>query len=213
MELTLSRQRLMSKVFFGLFLSLLSAFVGLGLGRYLPPALLLAAMVAEVVMIIVAMFVQRSRRIGMGFVLVFTFVSGLTLYPVIAVYASQLGATLVLEAAGVTAATFFISALVAARSDFDFSFLSGFLFIALLALLLMGVVSLFISFSTVAQLIYCVLGIAVFVGYVLFDINRMARHGVVEAQVPWVVLSLYLDVLNLFLFILRLMGVLQSSRD
>ncbi|WP_026962151.1 Bax inhibitor-1/YccA family protein [Alicyclobacillus herbarius] len=213
MELTLSRNQLMSKVFFGLFLSLLSAFVGLGVGCYLPPALIVVAMVAELVMIVVAMFIQRSRRIGMGFVMAFTFISGLTLYPIISVKISQLGATLVLEAAGVTAATFLISALVAARSDFDFSFLAGFLFIGLLALLLTGIVSLFISFSTVAELIYCVLGIAIFVGYVLFDVNRMAHHGVAEDQVAWVVLSLYLDIINLFLFILRLMGVLQSSRD
>jgi FtsH-binding integral membrane protein len=213
MEMTLARNRLVSKVFFGLFMSLLTAFVGLAVGRYVPPALIMVAIVAELVMIVVAMFIQRSRRIGMGFVLAFTFISGMTTYPIIAFYVSQLGATLVMEAAGVTAAAFLISAVVASRTDFDFSFLAGFLFIGLLALLLMGLVSLFISFSSVAQMIYCVLGIAIFIGYVLFDINRLAHHGVSEGQVPWVVLSLYLDILNLFLFVLRLMGVLQSSRD
>ncbi|GMA57868.1 hypothetical protein GCM10025858_23710 [Alicyclobacillus sacchari] len=87
------------------------------------------------------------------------------------------------------------------------------MFIGMLALLLMGIVSIFTGFSSVASLIYAFLGVAIFVGYVLFDVNRLAQYGVAEQHVPWMVLSLYLDFVNLFLFVLRLMGIMGGSSD
>jgi len=208
----LTRNSLLSKVFRGLFMSLLTAMVGLYAGQYVPLRLLQLLVIVELVMIVVAMFVQRRRRIGMAFVLTFTFISGMTLLPTMAHYASTLGTSMVLEAVGVAAAAFLIAAVTASRTSMDFSFLGGFLFIGLIALLLMGLVSMFTGFSTMAELIYSLLGIAIFIGYVLFDVNRMAHKGVTEEQVPWVVLSLYLDLVNLILFVLRLFGILQSNR-
>jgi FtsH-binding integral membrane protein len=202
----------MSRVFLGLGLSLITAFAGVYVGQYVPPLLVGVLMLVELGMIIIAMIMQRSRRIGMPFVLTFSFISGVTLYPTIAYYVYTLGAPTLLKALGVSAAAFLVAAAVASRSSFDFTFLGGFLFIGLLALLLMGLVSFFIPFSTQAGLIYSLIGIAVFVGYVLFDVNRLVHFGITDDQVPWVVLSLYLDFVNLFLFILRLFGVLQSDR-
>lgn len=208
----LTKQSILSRVFFGLFLSLVTALAGLFVGQYVPPTMMAVLSIVELVMIVSAMFIQRRRRIGMPFVLVFTFISGITLFLPIAYYTSTLGAATVLEAVGVAAAAFLIAGAVASRTSYDFSFLGGFLFIGLIAILLMGLVSFFIGFSTVTQLIYSVLGVAVFIGYVLFDVNRIAHMGVSEEQIPWVVLSLYLDLINLILFVLRLFGVLQSSR-
>lgn len=208
----LARNQVISRVFLGLGMSLVTACAGVVADQYVPPLLIGLLMLVELGMIVAAMFMQRSRSIGMPFVLVFTFISGMTLYPAIAYYVYSLGAPTVLKALGVSAVAFFIAAAVASRTSFDFRFLGGFLFVGLLALVLMGLVSFFIPFSTQAGLIYSILGIAVFVGYVLFDVNRMVHYGVAEEHVPWVVLSLYLDFINLFLFILRLFGVLQSDR-
>lgn len=193
-------------------MSLLAAFIGLYIGQYVPLTLVVVLTFVELIMIFVAMFMQRRRNIGMPFVLSFTFISGITLYPMIQYYTNMLGGQLVLEAAGVTAAAFLVAAIVASQTSMDFSFLGGFLFVGLIAIVLMGLVSIFTGFSTVMNLTYSVLGVAIFVGYILFDVNRIARSGVAAEHVPWVVLSLYLDIINLFLFVLRLFGVLQSSR-
>ena len=209
---TLTRNSLLAKVFSGLFMSLAVALVGFYAGSYVPRPLLGILSIVELVMIVGAMFIQRRRRIGLGFVLAFTFISGMTLYPVIAYYISVLGAAMVMEAVGVTAGAFLIASILAARTSLDFSFLGGFLMVGLLSILLMGLVSLFIGFSTLMQLVYSLLGVAIFVGYILFDVNRIAHNGVSVEQVPWVVLSLYLDIINLLLFVLRLFGVLQNSR-
>lgn len=211
-EAVLSRNTLLGKVFMGLFWSLLVAFVGLFIGQYVPLGVIRLLWLVSFVMVIVAMFRQRRKAIGMGFVMAFTFIVGITLYPTIMAYTNQMGATVVLEAAGVTAAAFLVSALVASNTSMDFSWLGGFLFVGLIAIVLMGVVSIFTGFSSVMNLTYSLLGVAIFIGYILFDVNRIARVGVTPEMVPWVVLSLFLDIINLFLFILRLLGVVQSSR-
>lgn len=206
------KNHMIGRVFFGLFLSLLTAGLGVVVGSYLPPTLIGALMIVELVMVVVAMFIQRRRRIGYMFVLAFTFISGVTLFPIIANYTALLGPQIILKALGVTAIAFLVASIVASRTSLDFSFLGGFLFVGLLVIVLMGLVSFFIGFSTQFSLVYSILGIAIFVGYILYDVNRLVKYGVAEADVPWIVLSLYLDFVNLFLFVLRLFGVLQDSR-
>ncbi|GLG01339.1 hypothetical protein Alches_13780 [Alicyclobacillus hesperidum subsp. aegles] len=210
---TITQNRLLGRVFLGLFGTLLTALVGVLAGTQLPMGLIPVLSLVELGMIIYAMFRQRTRAIGFPFVYLFTFISGITLWPIISYYAVGLGVGIVIKALAVTAGAFLVASFVATRSSMDFSFLGGFLFIGMLALLLMGIVSIFTGFSSVASLIYAFLGVAIFVGYVLFDVNRLAQYGVAEQHVPWMVLSLYLDFVNLFLFILRLMGIMGGSSD
>lgn len=208
---TVSQNRVLGRVFFGLFGTLLAALVGVLVGTQIPTLLIGVLGIVELVMLFVAMFRQRKRAIGFPFVYAFTFISGVTLWPIIHSYAVMLGAGLVIQALGVAAGAFLIAAIVASRTSMDFSFLGGFLFIGLMALLLMGLIALFTGFSSTMNLAYSLIGIGVFIGYILFDINRIAKYGISEQAVPLVVLSLYLDFVNLFLFVLRLMGVLGSS--
>lgn len=202
----------MGDIFPALFFSLMFAALGFYVGQYLPPALFLPLMIVELVMIVAAVFIRRRRAVGYGFLYAFTLISGITLFPVIVSYGQAIGYTLVWQALGVTIVAYGGAALYAMLSKADFSFLGGFLLIGLLALMGMGIVNLFIPFSTQAEWIYTLLGILIFIGYTLFDISRIVRHGVAREDVPFVVLSLYLDFVNLFLFILRLFG-LNVRRD
>jgi len=207
-----TRSSVFGRIFLGLGISLVMAFIGVVTGQYVPTGLLMLLMLVEIGMIVGAMFLQRRRQIGMTFVLAFTFISGMTLYPALAHYEMLLGPTTLLRAIGVSAVAFIVAAGIASRTSFDFSFLGGFLMIGLVAIVIMGLVSMFIGFSTITGLVYSLVGIAVFVGYVLFDVNRIAHQGISEAHVPWVVLSLYLDFINLLLFVLQLLGILGQSR-
>lgn len=210
---SLSQNRLMSRVFMGLCGTLLASMCGVIFGTQLPPTIIRWLALVEIAMFFVAMFMQTRRSMGFAFVYAFTFVSGITLWPIINYYAVNLGSAIVVQAFAVTAGSFLVAAVVASRASVDFSFLRGFLLIGIIALLLMGIVSIFTGFSSSMELVYSMLGIAVFVGYILFDVNRITRYGVSEQHVPWVVLSLYLDFVNLFLFILRLMGVMGGSSN
>jgi FtsH-binding integral membrane protein len=77
------------------------------------------------------------------------------------------------------------------------------LFVLLLALIVFGFVTLLVSVPH-SEVIYCVLGLAIFGGYTLLDFNRMRRAGMQET-VP-LAAGIFLDVLNIFLFFLRLFG-------
>ncbi len=77
------------------------------------------------------------------------------------------------------------------------------LFFLLLALLVFGLVTVFVSIPA-GNLIYAVLGLAIFGGYTVLDFNRMRRAGMQEA-VP-LAAGIFLDVVNIFLFFLRLFG-------
>lgn len=201
----------MGAIFPALFFSLLLAGAGYLTGEIIPPALYLPLMVVQLVMIIAAVFIRRRRAVGYGFLYIFTFISGITMYPVLTAYTELLGETTVLQAFGVTVLAYGGAALYASITKADFSFLGGFLFIGVLVLMAMGIMSFFIPFTQTANWVYTLLGILIFVGYTLYDTSRIVRHGVAREDVPFVVLSLYLDFVNLFLYVLRLFGLFSND--
>jgi len=77
------------------------------------------------------------------------------------------------------------------------------LFWALLALIVFGIVAIFVSIPH-ANVIYAVAGLVIFGGYTIFDFNRLRRAGI-EAAVP-IAASIFLDILNVFLLLLSLFG-------
>lgn len=77
------------------------------------------------------------------------------------------------------------------------------LFFLLLALIVFGLVTIFVSIPG-GNVIYALLGLGIFGGYTVLDFNRMRRAGMQEA-VP-LAAGIFLDVLNIFLFFLRLFG-------
>ena len=77
------------------------------------------------------------------------------------------------------------------------------LFFLLLALIVFGLVTVFVSIPG-GNVIYALLGLGIFGGYTVLDFNRMRRAGTQEV-VP-LAAGIFLDVVNIFLFFLRLFG-------
>lgn len=196
-------------------LSLLVSFIGMLVGAMIVPASLVPLfIVAEVVMLIAAVVIRlRGRSIGYTFLYAFTAVSGVTLYPVIMAYGSQMGANVVSGAFLATAVIFGGLAFYAHRSQRDFSFLGGFLVAATLGLLLMGVLNLFLHFGSAVSFVWSAAGVLIFSGWVLYDVAQY-RDGVDPADVPLAALNIYLDFINLFLYILRFIAsILGANRN
>lgn len=193
-------------------LSLAIAFIGTMAGVFVPPALFLPLVIVEVGMLLAVFFLRKRKAVSYTFLYAFTFISGITLYPAIAHYVSTIGANVVLNALGTTTVVFAGLAIYATKTKRDLSFLGGMLMAALLALIAISIFNIFWPLSSTGMLAYSFIGIMVFSGYVLFDFNRMKHYGVSPEEVPLMALSLYLDFINLFLYILRFFGVL-SSRD
>ena len=85
----------------------------------------------------------------------------------------------------------------------DLSFLYRFAFFALLGLLVAGIVLIFVQIPG-AYMLYSFFGLAVFGLYVVIGFNRLRRAGSQEA-IP-LAAGIFLDVLNIFLFFLRIFG-------
>lgn len=188
------------------------AFIGTMAGVFVPPALFLPLAILELVMLIAAFFFRRKKAISYSFLYVFTFISGVTLYPIVAYYMAAAGANVVVMAFATTTVVFTGVAIYATKSKQNFSFLGGFLLAALLAMVAIGIFNIFSPLSSTAMLAYSFIGVLVFSGYVLFDFSRMKHYGVRAEEVPLMALSLYLDFINLFISILRIFGIL-NSRD
>lgn len=88
------------------------------------------------------------------------------------------------------------------------------LFSGLIFLVIFGLVSLFIPALTAFDTIICLIGIAVFLGYTAYDTQRIRAYYHYFASYPdmmakasiFSALQLYLDFINLFLYLLRLLG-------
>jgi len=127
---------------------------------------------------------------------------GLFVAPVIHVYANADPAAL-WQAAGATAATVAGLGAIGYATRRDLSAWYRLLFWALLALIVFGVVLIFVNIPH-ANVIYAVLGIVIFGGYTIFDFNRLRRADMSTA-VP-IAASIFLDIFNIFLFFLQLFG-------
>ncbi|MFT8318144.1 MAG: Bax inhibitor-1/YccA family protein [Sporolactobacillus sp.] len=196
-----------TKLFGAFFSGLLVTTVGMYVGQYVPTALNMPLWILEIAMIVMMMFVRKRKAVGYLMMYAFMFISGVTLYAVISQYIALLGSTLVLEAFAVTTVSFGAIAVYSMVSKRDFSFLAGFLFLGLIALVLIGVIGIFVPYSSTTMLIYSGMGILIFIGYTLFDFSRLTVHGFTEQDIPMLVVSIYLDFINLFLYILQFIGI------
>lgn len=196
-----------SKLFAAFFSGLLATTIGLYLGQYVSDVFRMPLFLVELGMIFMMMFVRKRKAVGYLLMYGFMLISGVTLYSAISYYVSLLGASLVLQAFTVTTVSFGAIAIYAMVSKRDFSFLGGFLFIGLIALVVLQLFTFFFPVSSMTMQIYSGIGILIFVGYTLFDFSRLTVHGFTDEDIPMIVVSIYLDFINLFLYILQFIGI------
>lgn len=114
-------------------------------------------------------------------------------------------ATIVLQAFIVTLGIFVGLTLLTAQSNYDFSGLGPYLAAFMMALFFTGLLSVYIPFNNTAYMVYCVLGAFLFSMYIIYDtymiFRRLSPDEYVIASV-----DLYLDFVNLFLEILRILS-------
>jgi FtsH-binding integral membrane protein len=127
---------------------------------------------------------------------------GLALGPVLNSYA-QADPSALWQAAGTTGA--FVAGLGAYGygTRRDLSAWGRGLFWVLIGLIAFGIVALLVSIPH-ANVIWSVAGLVIFGGFTIFDFNRLRRAGR-ERAVP-IAASIFLDILNVFLFALQLFG-------
>ena len=178
--------------------------LGAYVGRNLAHAAGLIAFVGAFVCLMAMRFAaSRSREATVALLGAFGLLMGVAVSPTLVYYATADPQAL-WQAGGATA--LFIGALgsIGYATNRDLSGLARMSFWALLALLLFGIVAIFVRIPH-SSLIYSVAGLVIFAGFTLFDFQRLRRSQDVESA-PLLAASIFLDILNVFLFFLNIFG-------
>lgn len=112
---------------------------------------------------------------------------------------------IVLQAVMFTLGIFVALSLFACQTKYDFTHWAPYLFGALWVLILFGFMSAFFPHTSTMELGYGVVAALIFSGYILVDTQLIMRHYHVEEEIA-AAISLYLDIINLFLAILRILN-------
>ncbi|KAH8725469.1 inhibitor of apoptosis-promoting Bax1-domain-containing protein [Phaeosphaeriaceae sp. PMI808] len=123
----------------------------------------------------------------------------------ISVIVSYTDSKIVVEAVIFTFGIFVALSLFACQSKYDFTSWMPYLFGALWVAILFGFMSMFFPYSSKLELGYGIVTALIFSGYILVDTQMIMRHYHVEEEIA-AAISLYLDIINLFLAILRILN-------
>ncbi|TMW47754.1 hypothetical protein DOY81_007161 [Sarcophaga bullata] len=115
----------------------------------------------------------------------------------------------VLLAVGITAAICFALTVFAMQTRIDFTLMGGFLLVILIVFMVFGIVMIFFR-SQMMRMIYCGLGVIIFSLYLLYDTQLMLggkhQYSLSPDEHVFAALNLYIDIVQIFLFILGLLG-------
>lgn len=184
--------------------------IGLLLGPLVPPPFILPLVIVELLLIVSMIFMRIARKLSPVITRVFAFISGITLYSSLHHYVGELGGNLVLLIFLSTAILFVAYGMFGYQLMKNLQGFGKYLFIALIALILVSVLSIFISIGSVGMLLLSIGGVVLFSVYTIYDFNQLRHQSYVEEDVPLLALNLYLDFLNLFLHLLRLASLLKD---
>ena len=156
--------------------------------------------------------IEKTKNSGWGVValLGFTFFMGLMLSRLIEhVLGFANGTQLIMTAFGGTAAVFGVMATVATVSKRDFSGMSKWLFAGLLVIIVAALANAFLQLPAL-QLTISVVAIGIFSAYLLYDVQQVINGG--ETNYISATLRIYLDVYNIFVNLLSILGIMGGDR-
>lgn len=155
--------------------------------------------------LLLTLWKQKSYPTNLIFLSGFTILEAYSIGVVVSFYE----APIVIQATLITLGIFVALTLFACQTKYDFTGWMPWLFGLLSGVVVFGFVSMFFPNNNTVQLLYSGVVALLFSGYILVDTQLIMRKYHVEEEIG-AAISLYLDIINLFLAILRILG---SSSD
>jgi len=153
----------------------------------------------------------KESAVGVAVLLGFTFFMGLMLSRLISyTLGYSNGASLIMTAFGGTATILAVMATIATTSKRDFSGLGKWLFVGLLVIIVASIANIFFQIPAL-HLTISVVAIGIFSAYILYDVQQIINGG--ETNYISATLRIYLDVYNIFVNLLSLLGIFGGSKD
>ena len=155
--------------------------------------------------------VKDKPGINLAVLFAFTFVSGLTITPLLSsVFNMPGGASIVAQAFLMTSVAFGGISMFALTTKRDYSSMGKMLFIAVIILIVASLSNIFFQ-SPILQLAVAGFGALIFSAFILYDTQQIIKGGFstpIEAAI-----ALYLDFLNLFISLLQILAAFNSKDD
>ena len=147
--------------------------------------------------------VQRSEQLAVGLLFAFGLLLGLASAPTVNYYLDA-NPQIVWQAGGATALLIAGCGAAGYAIRRDLSQYARLFFWALVALIGFGIVLIFVNIPN-GSLIYAIAGLVIFAGLTIFDFQRLRSSSDIRSA-PLFAASIFLDVLNVFLFFLTIFG-------
>ena len=154
-----------------------------------------------------------KRKPGLNMVLLFgfTFLSGLTLAPLLSsILGIAGGASIVANAFILTTVAFGGLSVFAMNTKRDFSGMGKMLFVTLIVVVVAGLLNIFFH-SPILQLVIASVSSILFSAFILYDTQNIIK-GAYETPIEGAI-ALYLDFLNLFVSLLQILGIFGSKDE
>jgi FtsH-binding integral membrane protein len=177
-------------------------------GRNLGQGAVIVSWIAAFVVLMIMNFAARRSAAGATVLLaIFGVLIGVASAPTLVYYAAT-QPSILWQSGGATALFVGAFGTFGYLTKRDLSAWRRISFIGLLVLLLAGIVLIFVHIPH-ASLIYAILGLVIFAGLTAADFQRLRRSQNLNSA-PLLAASIFLDILNVFWFFLR---IFSNSRD
>ncbi|XP_066490062.1 protein lifeguard 4 [Tiliqua scincoides] len=169
------------------------------------PALLLVSLLGSLVVILALTLYRHQHPVNLYLLFGFTLLEALT----VAITVTFYEVSVVLQAFILTTAVFLALTIYTFQSKRDFSKVGAGLFAGLWILLLSNFLRLFF-YSEVVELMFAAAGALLFCGFIIYD-THLLMHKLSPEEYILAAINLYLDIINLFLHLLRLLEAFNKK--
>ncbi len=169
----------------------------------------IASLVAGMVLGIFVLPKVAHKTSGVGWLFLITGLLGFGLGAVLSIYLSiPKGPQIIGTAFGGTAVIFLGLSAYALKSGRDFSFMGGFLFAGMMAIVIAFIANIFLQMPMLSIVISVVV-IMIMAGFILFDTSRIINGG--ETNYIMATYGIYLSIFSIFIHLLSLLGIVGGD--
>ncbi len=209
---TIATHEVLRKTYFLLSLTLLfsAAMAGIAMRTNAMPLNFLIQIIGMFGLLFLTMWLRNSVW-GLVSIFAFTGFVGYTMGPMMNMYIKEFtnGSQLILTSLGATGVIFLALSAYVLTTKKDFSYLAGFLFVALLGAFLLSLAGMLFHLP-ILQLGMSFAFVVIFSGYILYNTSQILLGG--QTNYIMATISLYLDILNLFLSLLQILAAFSGNR-
>lgn len=166
------------------------------------PALIYGVFIVELALIFTSQKWSTKSPLNYWLFSFFALLTGITVTPLLVMASSAAGIGVVAKALFATFCMFAAAGFVGWTTKRSLQGLRGFLFISLIGVIVISIIGIFVPWGSTFEMIFSLFGVLLFSGFTMYDFQRIKSFP--EDRYIDAALHLYLDIFNLFIFVLRL---------